>query len=328
MQQISFDSWIAQAVALAGTRSMTAGDDLTTIEGIGPVYAGKLRERGITTFADLAAIDEGTLGEIIAAPAWRRVNYGDWIAQARLAAGGDEAGLRELQDQLFRRGEDNLELIHGMGGRSAAALQAAGITTFAALAAATPQQVESALRDGGVRGDFDYEAWIGEAGVRAAGKRVSTGRSRPAYRVPCPQDLSAVPGIGMVFEERLYAAGLGSYWSLAEMPVAELTTILGAGSIRGVDLEAIRAAAMRLAVESNSLGRTWDGTPPDDFDPLPGIGEVYERRLYEAGICTYETLAATPVERLAEVCQAPPMRTPDYAAWIALAAELSAGRNG
>lgn len=326
MQQINFGSWSAQAAALAGTRSSRVGDDLTEIEGIGPVYAARLREGGIGSFAELAAADEATLAALIAAPAWRRVNYGDWIAQAQLAAAGDRAGLSEMQSRLNVRGGDNLGLIHGMGSRSVAALQAAGITTFAALAAATPQQLESALHEAGVRGSYDYEAWISEAGVRAAGKRVSTGRARPTHVVPCPQDLSAVPGVGPVLEERLYAAGIGSYWELAETPTTELAATLHIGSLPGVDLDAIKAAAMRLAVESNSLGRAWDGTPPDDFEVLPGIGEVYERRLYEAGICTFDALAATPPERLVEICKAPPMRAPDYAAWVSLAAERVAAR--
>ena len=325
MQQINFASWSAQAAALAGARGLRVGDDLTELESIGPVYAAKLREKGIVSFADLAAADEATLAGIIDAPTWRRINYGDWIAQARLAAAGDETGLRALQDRLYRRGGDNLGLIRGLGGRSVAALDAAGIATFADLAAATPQQVESALRQAGVRGSYDYEAWIGEAGVRAAGKRVATGRQRPTYSVPCPQDLSAVSGIGPVFEERLYAAGIGSYWALAELPADHLTTILDARPGQA-DPAAIKAAAMRRAVETDSLGRTWNGTPPDDFDGLPEIGEVYERRLYEAGICTYETLAATAPERLAEICQAPAMRAPNYGAWVALAAELAAAR--
>ncbi len=80
--------------------------------------------------------------------------------------------------------------------------------------------------------------------------------------MPCPQDLSAVSGIGSVFEQRLYAAGIGSYWELAELPVEELETILDAQAFGGADVAAIRADAMRLAVASNSLGRAWDGTPP------------------------------------------------------------------
>jgi predicted flap endonuclease-1-like 5' DNA nuclease len=298
---------------------------LTELEGIGPVYAAKLREQGIVSFADLAAADEATLAGIISAPAWRRINYGDWIVQARLAAAGDRAGLEELQGQLFRRGEDNLGLIRGLGSRSVAALTAAGVVTFADLAAATPQDVESALRQAGVRGSYDYEAWISEAGVRAAGKRVSSGRPRTVYTVPCPQDLSAVTGIGPVLEERLYTAGIGSYWALAELPTDQLAIILDS-RLSQSDLEAIKSAAMRRAVETDSLGRTWNGTPPDDFDGLPGIGEVYERRLYDAGICTYDALAATAPERLAGICQAPPMRAPDYAQWVSIAANLAAAR--
>lgn len=323
MQQINFGSWSAQAVALANTRASRAGDDLTTLEGIGPVYASKLREGGITTFADLAAADESTLAEIIAAPAWRRINYGDWIAQARMAAAGDKAGLEELQDNLFRQGGDNLGLIHGMGERSATALHAAGITTYAALADSSPQRLDEIVREAGVRGSFNYEAWINEAGLRAAGKRVPGTRTRAVHVVPCPQDLSAVQGIGPVFEERLYASGIGSYWSLAELPVEQLATLLDARSLQTDDLRRIQAAAMQLAVETNTLGRAWDGSPPDDFDGLPGIGEIYERRLYGAGICTYASLAAATPEQLAEICKAPSMRTPDYAAWIAIAAGLS-----
>jgi len=153
----------------------------------------------------------------------------------------------------------------------------------------------------------------------------ATRRVKATYVVSCPQDLSAVPGVGSVFEQRLYAAGIGSYWQLAELPDAELATILDAGSFGGVDVAAIKAEAMRLAVSSNALGRAWDGTPPDDFEQLGGIGEIYERRLYEAGICTFASLAATSPERLAEICQAPAMRTPDYNTWIARAGELAAG---
>jgi len=177
-----------------------------------------------------------------------------------------------------------------------------------------------------VRGGHDYEAWISEAGLRAAGKRIPGARPRAVHIVPCPQDLSAVSGIGPVYEERLYAAGIGTYWSLAELPIEELARILELKSFQDVDLAAISTEAMTIAAETNSLGRSWDGTSPDDFDGLPEIGEVYERRLYEAGICTYEAMAATTPEQLAAICKAPPMRTPNYAAWIATAADLSAAK--
>ena len=328
MQRLNFTSWTAQASAFVATRDTVVGDDLQALEGIGPSYARRLNDRGITTFAQLAETDEATLADIISAPAWRRINYANWTTQARLAAAGDEAGLRELQANLYRREGDNLSLIRGIGQRSAAGLRAAGLDTFAALAAASPEEVEAAVRAAGGRGG-DYAAWIAEAGQRAAGRRVArpTRRAKAAYVVPCPQDLSAVPGIGTVFEQRLYAAGIGSYWELAELPAEEMERILGARP-GGVNIATIKTAAMQLAATSNSIGRAWDGTPPDDFEEVGGIGEIYERRLYEAGICTFAALAATTPERLVEICQAPHLRGADYAAWIAHAAELAAARSG
>jgi predicted flap endonuclease-1-like 5' DNA nuclease len=49
---------------------------------------------------------------------------------------------------------------------------------------------------------------------------------------------------------------------------------------------------------------------------LIGIGRVYEGRLYEAGICTFETLAKCSVEQLAEVCRAPHYSQTHYQSWI------------
>lgn len=147
-------------------------DDLTRLEGIGPTYAARLCEHGIATFARLAETDEATLAELVQAPAWRRPNFADWIAQARLAAAGDETGLAELQAVLFSRQHDKLTLIDGLGPKYAAALQAAGIDSFAVLAAATPEQVAAIVSEAGLR-SANFSAWIDEAALRAAGKRVA-----------------------------------------------------------------------------------------------------------------------------------------------------------
>ena len=92
-QKLDFKIWIAQASALSRqSRRLQIGDDLTRLEGIGPTYAQKLRGAGITSFAQLAESDEDSLAAIINAPSWQQVNYGAWIAEANLAAAGDEAG--------------------------------------------------------------------------------------------------------------------------------------------------------------------------------------------------------------------------------------------
>lgn len=62
-------------------RAAPAPDDLTTIKGIGPTYARRLAEAGITTFAAIAAAAPDHLREVTKASAM--VNPEEWIAQAR-----------------------------------------------------------------------------------------------------------------------------------------------------------------------------------------------------------------------------------------------------
>lgn len=149
-----------------------------------------------------------------------------------------------------------------------------------------------------------------------------------AVVVRCPQDLSAVPGIGTVYEQKLYARGVGSFWALSELSDETLADILGVKSFQDVNFEAIRAGAREWAEKTNSVGRVWDGTEPDDFEIFEGIGNVYEGRLYEAGICTYEALAEMTEEQLAEICGASAVRRPNFASWIETARRMVAQRGG
>jgi len=306
------------AVAAPEVKAELPADDLARIEGIGPVYAARLRAAGITTFAQLAEADDAQLAGIIQPPSWRKIDYASWREQARLLAAGAEAELKALQDRLSTREDagDNLTLIAGIGKKTAAALKEAGITTFEALAEADPQRLEEIAREAGLRGG-NYEAWIAQARTisrkRSQGIRELTG---------CPQDLAKVKGIGSVYETRLYEAGIGTFWELANTDEDELRRIFGLKEFQKVDLAAIKANARRLAEETHTEGLGWSGTPPDDFEPLEGIGPVFEGRLYEAGICTYEALANATVEQLAEICKAPAWRMPDYAHWIAQAKAL------
>jgi predicted flap endonuclease-1-like 5' DNA nuclease len=158
-------------------------------------------------------------------------------------------------------------------------------------------------------------------------KERSTAPLRSTYSMRCPQDLSAVQGVGPIFKERLYAAEIGSYWTLAILPLNELTTILNLPpQIQGINMEAITNNAMILAQQSNSLGRAWNGSPPDDFDDFPGMGVVYKSRLFDAGICTYADMAVETPERLAEICRANhDGNIPDYSVWVNMAAERTRG---
>ncbi|GIV85283.1 MAG: hypothetical protein KatS3mg052_2290 [Candidatus Roseilinea sp.] len=165
--------------------------------------------------------------------------------------------------------------------------------------------------------------------TKAAAARAAVASGGEVRSCECPQDLAMAKGIGAVFKQQLYAAGIGTFWELAHLADEAFKRILELddSTLLRVDFGAVRADAQRLAIETNSVGRVWQGTAPDDLKLLKGIGSVYERKLYEAGICTYEALANTPIERLMKICPPNKLRQPDYAGWIAQARSLARERH-
>lgn len=75
-------------------------DDLEVIEGIGPKIAAVLREAGITTFRQLAQEEPGNIKNILEKADLHLADPASWPEQARLAAEGNQAGLKTLQEQL------------------------------------------------------------------------------------------------------------------------------------------------------------------------------------------------------------------------------------
>ncbi|MEX2279801.1 MAG: helix-hairpin-helix domain-containing protein [Acidimicrobiia bacterium] len=57
----------------------TSTDDLTSITGIGPVFAGRLRDAGIMTYADVAGAGAAKLAEVTGTSEARAA---DWVAAA------------------------------------------------------------------------------------------------------------------------------------------------------------------------------------------------------------------------------------------------------
>lgn len=71
-----------------------AGDDLSRIKGLGPKLQALLPTLGLTTYAQIAALDEAALAELdgkLGAFAGRPAKD-NWVAQARYLAAGDVAG--------------------------------------------------------------------------------------------------------------------------------------------------------------------------------------------------------------------------------------------
>ncbi len=140
----------------------------------------------------------------------------------------------------------------------------------------------------------------------------------------CPQNLLRVSGIGPVYQQKLYAAGIGTFWQLGDLAGDELRRILGLRGFQKVDVARIQAAALRLAEENGFMCRAWNGSTPDDLDPLAGIGRINAGLLYDAGICTYRALALAAPAQLAQICPPGVGNQPDYVDWIAQARAFSA----
>ena len=61
----------------------------------------------------------------------------------------------------------------------------------------------------------------------------------------------------------------------------------------------------------------------DDLKAIRGIGEVFQDKLYDAGVTTYDALAALSAEEVAAIIQAEDWQNYDYGDWIRQAAELA-----
>lgn len=76
-------------------------DDLTKVEGIGPMYASILIAAGVATYKDLASKSQADIEKIIKDAGKRRpASVVTWAEQATLAAKGDWDGLEKLQASL------------------------------------------------------------------------------------------------------------------------------------------------------------------------------------------------------------------------------------
>lgn len=74
---------IAQRSTGVQAHAPTQPDDLTAIRGIGPVYARRLQNAGIATFAALAAQEPEKIGQIVQIKMWQAASPAEWIAQAK-----------------------------------------------------------------------------------------------------------------------------------------------------------------------------------------------------------------------------------------------------
>jgi len=122
-------------------------DPLEEIEGIGPIFAKRLKAAGIYTFQMLAQTKPNSIREIISPEEWQKVKPESWVAEAR---------------QLVGLPIDPLEKINGIGPVFAKRLNGEGIYTFNDLATLAPQYLEEILKTEEWQ-KIEPEKWIAEA---------------------------------------------------------------------------------------------------------------------------------------------------------------------
>ena len=127
----------------------TAEQDMKLLNGVGNAYAKRLKQAGITTFAQLATHTADQLQEIIKPQAWQAVNFEAWLEEARLFVANPD---------LVANG---LTQIPNLNAPEAQVLYEAGIRTLADLAA----QNEGRLREliANPSDKFEPAAWLAEA---------------------------------------------------------------------------------------------------------------------------------------------------------------------
>lgn len=90
----------SKKTASKASTKTSSGDDLTKIEGIGPVIQKLLNENGITTYEELSSTKVGDLRDILADNDLAMHEPMPWKKQATLAKNESWDELKEYQDEL------------------------------------------------------------------------------------------------------------------------------------------------------------------------------------------------------------------------------------
>jgi predicted flap endonuclease-1-like 5' DNA nuclease len=234
-------------IAPAGAEPHETGpiDDLARIEGIGPKIAAALVAAGIRTYAQLADADEISLTKAInAAGIHFAPSMPTWAQQARLLADGDEAAFIALTDRLIAGREvaaataassvpDDFARIEGIGPKIAAALVAAGIRTFAQLAAADEDTLTTAINTAGIHFAPSIGTWSEQARLLADGdeERFAELTARLIAGRRPDDDLERIEGIGPKMAAALHTAGIRTYRGLADSDDAKLRAAITAAGL-------------------------------------------------------------------------------------------------
>jgi predicted flap endonuclease-1-like 5' DNA nuclease len=149
---------------------------------------------------------------------------------------------------------------------------------------------------------------------------LATPRTIAAHRERDP--LIDINGIGPAYEQRLFDAGIYTFDDLAAQTPARLRELVGAKAWQEADTEAWIAEARQMA-QKHERTLAIGGPRHDPLIDINGIGPAYEQRLFDAGIYTFDDLAAQTPARLRELVGAKAWQEADTEAWIAEARQMA-----
>ena len=160
-----------------------------------------------------------------------------------------------------------------------------------------------------------------QKGRRRARKNAQPGQ--PAGQAPAnrPDNLTAIYGIGDLYERLLYQVGIFTWDQLSRVDAETLQQITRA--LPTSNTPAWIEQARVLAQANNRVGAVYDGPLPEDLTRIAGVDQVYEDELYAAGIFTFRQLAERAPDELAHIIPAHLAGEElDFASWIAQADSL------
>lgn len=160
-------------------------DDLILIEGIGPKVNALFAAKGITTYAQLAAMTNEEVAAILTSGGntFQMLNGNSWPKQAALLRDGKMEEFETYTDYLIAGVDpnevkkavetkvDDLKIVEGIGPKIEGLLNNAGIFSFEQLANANTESLQDILENAGSRYQIhDPSTWAKQAKLAAEGK--------------------------------------------------------------------------------------------------------------------------------------------------------------
>jgi predicted flap endonuclease-1-like 5' DNA nuclease len=217
---------------------------------------------------------------------------------------------------------DDLQIIEGIGPKAAAALHAAGITSFGQIAQTPPADLEAAVRARGVRLVGHANTWPAQAKMALTGDLTALEDLKQRIKSgTLHEDLTQIEGIGPKVQAALYEAGFTTFAQIAGAAPADLENIVKSKGVRLVGHTDSWPAQAKLLVAGNATSveelkhRIKGGVLHEDLTQIEGIGPKAQAALYAAGITTFRALAATSQGQLRAALDAAGLRTLQPASW-------------